>query len=148
MAKEETKQRPRKRKRTAKKRAAEAKPSALAERVLLATELLTQGYRYSQVREMIAQSRNVSVRTAERDLAKALESLVKEGEQERPAQKERIRQFLWGIARKAATGGKYKAATDAIRQLCKIDGIEAAQKLEHDFGGGVLIVPRAGQVEE
>ena len=94
-------------------------------------DLLSQGCAYRQVALEIAREFGVSLRTAERDIARIYKTWAAEESRERPQQKRRLRQFLWRCAARAYAEGDLGAAIRAAAQISKLDGLDAPEQVSY-----------------
>lgn len=126
-----------------------AKGNQQARRVEKAIDLLSQGYRYTQIRDSIAAHYGITTRQADKDISKAYSVLASEEAEERPRKKAKTEQFLLKLAREAMQGdkpGDRSAAVNAMALYSKINGLEEATKIEAQVAhSGVLAIPSSPQ---
>lgn len=101
------------------------------QRVDAALDLLSAGVRYRQVAAALAERFRVTVRQAERDIARAYTALAEEDKESRPQRKAKLRAFLWRQARKAEGASDFRASVAAAVALSRLDGLDAPTQLEH-----------------
>lgn len=94
-------------------------------------DLLCQGTATSTVATTCASEFAISERQAWRYIRKVYEAWAEEGEVDRSVKRHRRTRFLERIAHDAYQNGEYSAAISAVRQLCRIEGLEQGVKLQH-----------------
>lgn len=94
-------------------------------------DLLSQGTATSTVAATCASEFNISERQAWRYIRKVYDSWTKEEEADRSVARHRRTRFLERIAQDAYQDREYSAAISALRQICRIEGLEQATKLQH-----------------
>ena len=125
-----------------------AKGNQQGRRVEKAIDLLSQGYRYTQIRDSIAAHYGITTRQADKDISKAYSVLASEEAEERPRKKAKTEQFLLKLAREAMQGdkpGDRSAAVNAMALYSKINGLEESIKIDANVHTGVLAVPATAQ---
>jgi hypothetical protein len=92
-----------------------------------ALELLSAGNTYRQVAAELVRQFGISMRTAERDLARAQQVLVQEHKAERPALRAKLETRLWRLSKVAEEDGQYGAAIRALYVIGRFNGIDQVQ---------------------
>lgn len=103
-------------------------------RLLEIEEMLTSGLTRARIYDLCNTRYGIGWRQAERNIAVIHKRWNEEAAKSRPIRKTQMRIMLLGTYRKAMAAKKFNAAVQALAQVCKIDGLDAPERIEISTG--------------